>query len=259
MNIIIHTIPAFQDNYLWLFHRQGDNRAAVVDPGDATPVLAALQAQQLSLAAILVTHQHPDHIGGVRELISHFPNCKVFGPADISVVTDPVGEGDSIAPLGIDFDVLEVPGHTLNHLAYFTRADAEGPQLFCGDTLFAGGCGRLFEGTPQQMYNSLAKLAGLPDATRIYCAHEYTAANLKFARAVEPNNQVLAERTEQVTQARADMQPTVPTVLKLEKQTNPFLRTSAAEVKEAATNFAGAPLCDEIEVFAAIRCWKDSF
>lgn len=257
-SINIIPVPAFRDNYLWLFHLAGDTRAYIVDPGDARPVEAALAERGLNLAGILVTHHHPDHIGGIDQLLEKWP-VPVYGPAGGSVpqVTQPVADGDSFSlQQGLSFEVLAVPGHTLDHLAYYSEA-AE--VLFCGDTLFAGGCGRLFEGSPEQMYSSLSKLSHLPEATRVYCAHEYTLANLAFAKAVEGGNQVLLERVD-TEQARRDRQePTVPSTIGLEKSTNPFLRCEQDSVKTAAEAHSGRPLNSPQEVLAAVRTWKDNF
>jgi len=215
-------VPAFQDNYVWLVH--DGVHAAVVDPGDAAPVLDALKAHRLSLSAILLTHHHADHVGGVPALLRGH-DVPVFGPAreDIPQITQPLTEGNTIAvpDLGLKLAVLDVPGHTRGHIAFFSPDNA---WLFCGDTLFAGGCGRLFEGTPEQMVASLTKLASLPDTTQIYCAHEYTLANLRFAREVEPGNGELTTRIK-LEQAKRDQGlPTLPSTLGTEKATNPFLR-----------------------------------
>lgn len=257
--MLIHTLPAFNDNYIWLFQQHNGSDAVAVDPGDAAPVLAALQRLQLDLTAILVTHQHRDHIGGVNELLRHYPDCVVCGPADIEVINHPVAEGDQLRVLDFDFEVLAVPGHTLNHLAYITHSSDGTPRLFCGDTLFAGGCGRLFEGSPAQMHSSLAKLSRLPDNTRVYCAHEYTQANLTFAHAVEPDNEALNRRIAEVADRRAAGQATVPSTMLIERQTNPFLRAAEPGVRKSAERQASALPDDEIAVFAAIRRWKDSF
>ena len=248
-------IPAFRDNYLWLLPRGG--RAAAVDPGDAAPVLAALAADGLRLTAILLTHHHADHIGGVARLRAEFPGIPVFGPEDERVpATARVREGDAVRleDLGREFRVLEVPGHTRSHIAY-----AGGGDLFCGDTLFAGGCGRLFEGTPAQMRASLAKLRVLPDATRVYCAHEYTQANLAFAQAVEPDNAELAAYRDEVRRKRGRDEPTVPAELGREKRCNPFLRWDRPGVVRAAERRAGRSGLAPDEVFGEIRSWKDGF
>jgi hydroxyacylglutathione hydrolase len=253
------TVPAFNDNYLWLIH-DGVN-AAAVDPGDAQPILAALQAHGLTLTAILLTHHHADHIGGVPALLQHY-RVPVYGPRNdgIAAVTMPLAEGDAFVVPGLDLRmaVLEVPGHTNGHIAY-VREDGE-HWLFCGDTLFAGGCGRLFEGTPAQMVASLNKLAALPADTKVFCAHEYTLSNLRFASAVDPGNAALQARVEAETAKRAKHIPTVPSTIGLERNTNPFLRY--AEPQIAAQLVAAGKLDDgaaPVAVFAALRQWKNTF
>jgi hydroxyacylglutathione hydrolase len=254
-------VPAFNDNYLWLMH---DGRhAAVVDPGDAEPILAALREHGLALTAILLTHHHRDHIGGVPTLLQRF-DMPVFGPRGdgIAAVTRPLGEGDRITVpgIGVELAVLDVPGHTHGHIAYAGGGTEGRPWLFCGDTLFAGGCGRIFEGTPAQMAASLDKLAALPPDTQVFCAHEYTLSNLRFALAVEPDNAALRSRMEVETGKRQHGLPTVPSTIAVERATNPFLRYReqgiarrlAAEGKVAAD---AAPLA----VFAALREWKNHF
>ncbi|HVL74548.1 MAG TPA: hydroxyacylglutathione hydrolase [Noviherbaspirillum sp.] len=251
------TVPAFQDNYLWLIH-DGEH-AAVVDPGDAAPVLEALREHRLSLVAILLTHHHADHVGGVEALLRQF-KVPVFGPANdgIAAVTVPLREDDivDVPQLGLTLRVLEVPGHTLGHIAYHA------PQpgwLFCGDTLFAGGCGRLFEGTAEQMAASLGKLALLPDQTQVYCAHEYTIANLRFALEVEPANQALQQRMQQEQAKRAQGRPTVPSTIAVEKATNPFLRYRETAIADRLIQEGHLSSREPIAVFAALRHWKNSY
>jgi hydroxyacylglutathione hydrolase len=254
----IHAVPAFQDNYLWVVAE--GSRAAVVDPGDAEPVERFLASRGLELCAILATHHHADHVGGLLELASTW-RCPVFGPAGESIagLTRRLGEGERIVVPGLELplEVLDVPGHTAGHIAYVRREPD--PLVFCGDTLFACGCGRLFEGTPAQMHASLGKLAALPDATRVYCAHEYTMANIRFAQAVEPGNRRLAERQARDAATRARGEPTVPSTIGEERATNPFLRSAEPEVIAAAERRAGHALGSPVEVFAAIRSWKNEF
>lgn len=246
-------LPAFKDNYIWTLR---DRRAAaVVDPGEAGPVKDYLAREGLALAAILATHHHPDHTGGIAELVKA-KRVPVFGPKGepIPELTHPVGEGDSVAlpELGATFSVLDIPGHTRAHVAYYGLG-----SLFCGDTLFACGCGRVFEGTAEQMVASLAKLAALPDSTKVYCGHEYTLANIKFARAVEPDNEALAARETRAQALRAAGKPTLPSTLGEERATNPFLRCVEPAVVESANKYLGARLADPVRVFAAIREWKN--
>ncbi len=253
----IPVIPlrAFTDNYIWLM--RADDKAAVVDPGDAAPVLDYLRAERLTLTAILCTHHHADHIGGNAELLRHF-SAQVYAPDEdrISSATRRLHEGDKVClqDFGLDFTVIEIPGHTRSHIAYCGAG-----MLFCGDTLFACGCGRLFEGTPQQMYASLAKLAALPDSTAVYCGHEYTVSNIRFARAVEPGNAELAKWESTATALRARNRPTVPSTLRDEKLANPFLRCDQPEVIASASRHAGRQLTDPVSVLGAIREWKNRF
>ncbi len=251
-------LPAFQDNYLWVLH--DGHRALVVDPGDARPVLDFLAQAGLQLEAILVTHHHPDHIGGLAQ-VRDATGAAVYGPAR-EAIPGPLrrlAQGDRATVLGLDFQVIDVPGHTAGHIAYFTDGDEGGPLLFCGDTLFSGGCGRLFEGTPAQMLASLDALAALPNATRICCAHEYTLSNLRFARAVEPGNEALATYQRHCEDLRARGEPTLPATIGEEKRINPFLRSREPAVAAAARAFNGASAEDEVAVFAAIRQWKNEF
>jgi len=254
----VSPVRAFSDNYLWLIRAPDDRRGAVVvDPGDARPVEAALEQQGLALKAILVTHHHPDHVGGVQALAARH-GAGVFGPSRERLPCEfrPLDDGDVVrlADLGLEFHVMAVPGHTLGHIAYHGH-DA----LFCGDTLFSAGCGRLFEGTPTQMLDSLDRIAALPDDTRIYCAHEYTLSNLRFAAAVEPGNADVLDTLEAVRELRARDGITLPTTLGRERRINPFLRCREPAVYAAAEARAGTPLPGPVDVFAVIRGWKDEF
>lgn len=258
--IQIDALPAFSDNYIWLLQDATRRRCAVVDPGDAAPVQAWLAAHpDWTLSDILVTHHHHDHVGGVAQLKETF-GARVLGPAGerIPACDLALEDGDEVEVLGLDFKVLHVPGHTLGHIAYY-HTDAEAPLLFCGDTLFAGGCGRLFEGTPAQMHASLSRLAALPGGTRVYCTHEYTLSNLRFARAVEPENARLAARFAEVSAWREEGRISLPSNIALERATNPFLRVAESSVKKAADERSGEQIRSPEGVFAVIRQWKDSF
>ena len=248
-------LPAFQDNYIWTL-RSG-TQAAVVDPGEARPVQDYLAKEGLSLVAILATHHHPDHVGGIAELVKR-AKVPVFGPKGepIPALTHPVGQDDSavIPALDASFSVLDIPGHTRAHVAYYGLG-----SLFCGDTLFACGCGRVFEGTAAQMLDSLSKLAALPDETRVYCGHEYTLANIRFARAVDPGNAELAAREQRAQRLRDAGRPTLPSTLGEERATNPFLRCAEPAVVESANKYLGGRIADPVRVFAAIREWKNRF
>jgi hydroxyacylglutathione hydrolase len=248
-------LPAFKDNYIWTL-RSG-RQAAVVDPGEARPVQEYLAREGLTLVAILATHHHPDHVGGIAELVGR-SKLPVFGPKGepIPALTHPLGQGDraEIPELGASFTVLDIPGHTRAHIAYYGLG-----SLFCGDTLFACGCGRVFEGTAAQMLDSLAKLAALPDETKVYCGHEYTLANIRFARAVDPHNGLLATREERAQRLRNAGLPTLPSTLGEERATNPFLRCAEPAVVESANKYLGARVADPVRVFAAIRDWKNKF
>ena len=248
-------LRAFKDNYVWTL--RGARVAAVVDPGEARPVLDYLAAENLRLVAILATHHHQDHVGGIEELLRTHPS-PVYGPRGepITTLTHPVGGGDKVAipELGVSFDVLDIPGHTRAHIAYYGAN-----MLFCGDTLFACGCGRVFEGTPQQLYASLEKLMALPDETLVYCGHEYTLANIGFAKAVEPGNAALAEREKSDAALRNENRPTLPSTIGREKATNPFLRVTRPAVIESANKYLGRRIAEPAAVFAALRQWKNQF
>ena len=251
----IHAVPAFKDNYIWVLE---DGRNAVaVDPGDARPVDEFLDRKGLSLTAVLATHHHADHVGGLVGLAQRW-RCATFGPASEKVagLDRRLAQGDRITVpgLGLDFGVLDIPGHTAGHIAF-----AGENLVFCGDTLFACGCGRLFEGTAQQMVDSLDKLASLPGASRVFCGHEYTIANIRFAEAVEPENAHLKARKAREEEKRARGVPTLPSTIAEELATNPFLRCSQPAVIAAAERHAGRRLADRVEVFAEIREWKNTF
>ncbi|MGX0889946.1 hydroxyacylglutathione hydrolase [Pseudomonas sp. ADAK2 TE3594] len=254
--IQISALPAFTDNYIWLLQDHSTQRCAVVDPGDAAPVQAWLAAHPgWVLSDILITHHHHDHVGGVERL-KKATDATVYGPASESIPARDVAlkDNDRISVLGWDFDVIQVPGHTLGHIAFYHQG-----HLFCGDTLFAAGCGRLFEGTPEQMHHSLSRLAALPEDTLVYCTHEYTLSNLKFAAAVEPGNPDTAARLEKVTAQREAGIMTLPSTLALEKLTNPFLRVDETSVKEKVDERNGTQNRAPSAVFAALRAWKDKF
>lgn len=251
----ITPVPAFRDNYIWVLHDRG--HAVVVDPGDAAPVRDFLHANDLALEAILNTHHHADHIGGNPDLLSEWP-VPVYAPAGEAVPTATVrltgGDRVHLSQIGATFEVLDVPGHTAGHIAYVGHG-----AVFCGDTLFACGCGRLFEGTPAQMYESLGRLAALPSDTRVYCAHEYTAANVRFARAVEPGHAGLLGLEAKVAEARAAGRPTIPSTIGAERATNPFLRCAEGPLAAAVAAQSGADPTDPVAVFAALREWKNRF
>ncbi|OHX15020.1 hydroxyacylglutathione hydrolase [Chromobacterium sphagni] len=245
-------IGAFSDNYIWVL--QQDGRAVAVDPGEAAPLLRFLQREKLRLDAILVTHHHADHCGGLAELARAWPDAVVYGPPGIAGVTKEVKAGDTVRlPMG-DATVLAVPGHTLDHLAY--RID---DALFCGDTMFAAGCGRVFEGTPAQLLASLKKLAQLPPSTKVYPAHEYTLSNLRFALAADPANPVLAVRQSRDQGLRERGQPTLPSTIALELASNPFLRCAEPAIRQSLLAQGGREDDDEAASFARLRAWKDDF
>ena len=252
----VHGIPAFDDNYIWCLRAPGQRSVAVVDPGDEEPVLEYLDAEGLGLGSILITHKHGDHTGGIGALKRVFPEAVVSGPANEPVTQRDraLSDDDTVGIPGLQdaFIVLDVPGHTEGHIAYFGQG-----LLFCGDTLFAGGCGRVFTGTHAQLHRSLQRIAALPGDTSVFCAHEYTLSNLGFARWVEPDNSAIGRRLAEVEALRAEGRPTVPSLLSEELATNPFLRTEEPVVIEAAAEWAGRALLTSEEVFTALRTWKD--
>jgi hydroxyacylglutathione hydrolase len=250
-------LPAFSDNYIWMLSSSAARAAVVVDPGEAAPVFSALDLHGFELSAILITHHHGDHVGGVRDLLAS-RRVPVFGPEKepIDGVDQPVGGGSTVdlRDLGIELDVIDVPGHTAGHVAYIAPGFA-----LVGDTLFAGGCGRVFEGTPEQMCSSLRTLAELPPDTAVYCAHEYTAANLRFGLEVEPGNAALEDRLGRARELRAAGEPTIPSAVSEELATNVFLRCDQRGVVAAAEARVGRSLATEAEVFAVVRRWKDGW
>ena len=252
----VRPVHAFEDNYIWVIGCQGRPEVAIVDPGDAEPVQQYIEQQGLQPVAILITHHHGDHTAGIEDLLSHY-NIPVYGPANEKIrgLSHPLQEGAVVELPGCDlrFEVLDTPGHTRGHICYV----GEG-ALFCGDTLFAAGCGRLFEGTAEHMHASLEKIRALPDDTLVYCAHEYTQANLRFARIAEPSNPETMARAEEVSRLRAQGQDTVPSLLGREKATNPFLRSHHPELRQAAEAWAGTPLSGAADVFGVVRRWKDA-
>jgi len=267
---MLHVIPvrALSDNYVWILQRDELPQVVIIDPGEAKPVLKYLSDNSLTPVSILITHQHYDHTGGVADILAAFPYISVIGPAippskvalsiDLPIprlITFTVGEGDAVFIPGTDFkfEVISIPGHTLDHLAYLSE-----DMVFCGDTLFAGGCGRLFSGTPQMMTQSLERLGSLPADTLVYCTHEYTVDNLGFAKWVEPEREEIVERDEREMAKQEKGEVTLPSSVGLELSTNPFMRLQQADVKLAAENFAGKSLAEDWQVFAALREWKDT-
>ncbi|MGB2078433.1 MAG: hydroxyacylglutathione hydrolase [Vibrio sp.] len=250
--LTVKSIPAFKDNYIWAIVK--NDQCALVDPGESQAALAFLKENNLNLTAILITHHHHDHTGGVAHLVREFPKCAVIGPKNdpIAMLTHAVEGGEQIQLFEETFLVLNLPGHTIGHIGYVGDG-----KLFCGDVLFSAGCGRVFEGTMQDMYESLGKLQALPQETLIYCAHEYTSSNLSFALAVEPNNQQLQSYRDRVNRKRAQEKPTIPTSLRTQKQINPFLRCLEPEVMKAVANRTES--LNELDVFTALRQWKDEF
>lgn len=254
----ITPIPAFNDNYIWALASPGSNEVAVIDPGDADKVNQYLKKNGLQLSAILITHHHDDHTGGVNQLKSEH-NATVYGPhnSPFEGLEVTLKQGDQVELFGQSLQVHEVPGHTLDHISYYL--DGTQPQLFCGDTLFLAGCGRLFEGSAEQMHKAMEYFRSLPDITKIYCTHEYSLANLAFAAAVEPSSSAIQAATIQCNQLRQAGKPTLPTDIATEKQINPFLRYGETTVKQSAEQFSNTSLATEVAVFGAIREWKNSF
>jgi hydroxyacylglutathione hydrolase len=254
----VTAVPAFTDNYIWLIHGLRDaSQVVAVDPGAAEPVLTALTRSGLALRGMLLTHKHHDHVGGVAELLDRF-DVPVYAPRADPIPAEPTrlseGERAEFAELGLRFDVLDVPGHTLGHIAYVGHG-----AVFSGDTLFSAGCGRLFEGTPEQMSASLAKFAALPAETTVYCGHEYTVSNLRFAQEVEPANVAIRKHLQKCMELRARDEATLPSTVSQERNINPFLRCDEGTVKQAAERHAGCRLQSHVEVFATLRAWKDGF
>ena len=253
--INIEPIEAFSDNYIWLLTT--NEGSMVIDPGESNNLLKILKEKDLDLKAILITHHHYDHTGGIEEILSA-KSIDVYGPNNnINSINIRVSNESKINLLGIEFEVIEIPGHTLDHIAFFSENNGN-PILFCGDTLFAGGCGRVFEGTFEQMHDSLSILKNLPLNTKIYCGHEYTESNLKFAKSVEPLNQRMVSRYNDVIELRKQGIPTLPTTIKLELETNPFLRVGLEEIQETISKKFNTSK-NEKDIFSALRQWKDNF
>ena len=253
--INIEPIEAFTDNYIWLVTT--NEGSIVIDPGESSNVINYLDNNQLDLKAIFITHHHFDHTGGIDEITSYYP-VNVFGPINnVETINKRLKDGDRVSIIGIDFEIIEIPGHTLDHIAYFSENNGN-PILFCGDTLFAAGCGRVFEGTFEQMYESIIKLKNLPINTKIYCGHEYTLSNLEFAKEAEPFNQDTLSRYNNVLKLREKGTPSIPSLLSTELKTNPFLRCDNKEVQEnISTKFK--TIKESKEIFKALRLWKDNF
>jgi len=253
--INIEPIEAFSDNYIWLLTT--NEGSIVIDPGESSNVINYLDNNQLDLKAIFITHHHFDHTGGIDEITSYYP-VNVYGPINnVETINKRLKDGDRVSIIGIDFEIIEIPGHTLDHIAYFSENNGN-PILFCGDTLFAAGCGRVFEGTFEQMYESIIKLKNLPINTKIYCGHEYTLSNLEFAKEAEPFNQDTLSRYNNVLKLREKGTPSIPSLLSTELKTNPFLRCDNKEVQEnISTKFKTTK--ESKEIFKALRLWKDNF
>jgi hydroxyacylglutathione hydrolase len=255
-SIDIFSISAFNDNYIWVLYDENKRDAWIVDPGDAAPVIKTLKDLHLNLKGILITHHHWDHSGGIDALLHYQKNISVFGSvkSPINTITHRLKENDEIDCASIKLTVLEIPGHTLDHIAFYNAN-----MLFCGDTLFSFGCGKIFEGTPSQMYHSLQKIVQLPETTAIYCGHEYTLANLQFAHFIEPNNESIIYKLEEVKSLREANKPTLPSFLFAEKQLNPFLRCNQPSIIETVEKHRHKTLNDPVEIFANLREWKNAF
>ncbi|MGB1261352.1 MAG: hydroxyacylglutathione hydrolase [Cognaticolwellia sp.] len=261
-NMQVSMIKAFSDNYIWAISSDSSNHMALVDPGDANVCIAFIEQQKLQLSSILITHHHPDHVGGIKQLSDYCKNKQwpltVYGPENENIPLCDVRLNDShsvtLADLNLTFEVLDIPGHTRGHIAYLSQ-----DNLFCGDTLFSGGCGRLFEGTPRQMLTSLEKLSALPERTHVYCAHEYTQANLNFALSVEPSNSEVVHYYNQVLNIREQGMATIPTSIMREKKINPFLRCHLPSLMTSASEFSGDEISEKLAAFTVIRGWKDNF
>lgn len=261
-NMQVSMIKAFSDNYIWAISSASNNALAIVDPGDADVCITFIEENQKQLTAILITHHHPDHIGGIKKLVQYCQDngwpLTIYGPENENIPHCDVKLNENstveLTDLAITFSIIDLPGHTNGHIAYLAQ-----DNLFCGDTLFSGGCGRLFEGTPEQMLSSLGKLAALPEKTHIYCAHEYTRANLDFALTVEPCNSELVYYYNQVLNKRAQDIATIPSSILQEKKINPFLRCHRESLMASASEFSGETITDSLSAFTVIRAWKDNF
>ena len=254
----IFPIRALSDNYVWILV-EGE-QAIIVDPGEAKPVLETFNELKLDLKGIIITHHHFDHTGGIQELKDQF-NCDVFGPGGghIQGISNPLNDNEEFDLLGKKFIALATPGHTLDQLAYYSEEACSEPILFCGDTLFSAGCGRIFEGTPLQMHESISRFSILPENTKVYCGHEYTQSNLAFAITVEPDNQFIKNKIKEVNNLRESDKETLPSDIGSELKINPFMRCEEKTVIDAATNYSGNQLKEPHEVLGVIRDWKDNF
>lgn len=255
----VTALPAFTDNYIWVLHAPDSREIAIVDPGDSRPVREYIEQHNLTLRAVLITHSHFDHIGGVADLIAQHP-APVYGPRSPNIpnVTNTLEDNDTFRIWDTDIEVLHTPGHLPEHICFVLRR-LEHTQVFVGDTLFASGCGRIFDGEPAQLKGSLDRLSMLPPDSRVYAAHEYTLTNIRFAKTVEPDNTALLDREQEVNLLRQHNEPSLPTTLGWERETNPFLRCDIAQVAANVSDHAGKDLTSELEVFTALRQWKDNF